>query len=138
MQIAVSWDNDNKTILRWDMQESWTWDDHAEAVTDMRRLVEDAWGAQPPPLAIIRNANRTKTPPGLFQFFLSDRAVANIKELNIRYITIVAPAAGARLFVSYARPFATLNGFRLAVFDSLEAARQELTKSGFQTDSPDR
>lgn len=31
MGIAVVWDDDEKTIIRWDFDEKWTWDDFHEA-----------------------------------------------------------------------------------------------------------
>jgi len=43
MPIDINWDNDQKDVLRWDLNGRWDWDDIHDAVTrsvEIRKLVE--------------------------------------------------------------------------------------------------
>ncbi|MDQ7027841.1 MAG: hypothetical protein Q9P44_20045 [Anaerolineae bacterium] len=42
MPIAVNWDNEEKTIIRWQFLAKWTWDDYYGALQNSRKLTQQA------------------------------------------------------------------------------------------------
>jgi len=60
MPIQVVWDNDAKTIVRWDFDPGWTWDEYREAAL----LTNEMIGSVSHRVSCIRNLRKTSMPHG--------------------------------------------------------------------------
>jgi hypothetical protein len=121
MNITVSWDNDDKTIIRYDFQGQWTWDEFHKTSKEafaMTRSVEHRVDS-------ISNFHKGAAlpPNALFQF---RQAMTNAPKN--RGMTVIV---GGNTFIkTMVRVFSNLNkqlGERLKIADTLDEARAMLT-----------
>jgi hypothetical protein len=121
MKVSVSWDNDDKTAIRYDFEQGWTWSDFSAATVDgfaLTRSVQhtvDSISYFKPGVELPPNA--------LFQF---RKAMANAPKN--RGVTVIV---GGSLFIktlvgAFSRIYPQL-GQRLLLADSLEQARTLLS-----------
>jgi hypothetical protein len=121
MSVNVSWDNDDKTIIRYDFDGQWTWNDFNAATVDafaMTRSVDHRVDS-----ISYFNKGAALPPNALFQF---RRAMANAPK-NRGKTVIVGGSAFIKTMVAV---FSHLNrelGERLALADTLDEARANLT-----------
>ncbi len=40
MSITVQWDNDEKTVIRYDVSDNWTWDEFRQAVEQIHAMID--------------------------------------------------------------------------------------------------
>ncbi|MCC6616862.1 MAG: hypothetical protein IT320_25540 [Anaerolineae bacterium] len=60
MGIAVQWDNAEQTVIRWDFEEAWTWDEFA----DSARVSSAMIASRESTINVILNLAGTRTPFG--------------------------------------------------------------------------
>lgn len=121
MTIDISWDNDEKTIIRFDYRKGWTWDDFSEAgkiVQKMRAEVKH-------PAHIIANFENGAFPPlGALGKFRSAQE-------NVPTDAVVVVVGGGAfitaLVSSFSRVYKALSK-NLLVANSLDDARAKIAK----------
>jgi hypothetical protein len=127
MPISVSWDNDDKTTIRYDFNGQWTWDEFrvsSENAFAMTRSVSHTVDS-------ISNFDPTTTlpPNALFQF----RRAMTTAPKNRGVTVIVGGALFVRTMVGV---FGKLNrqlGERLLLADTLDQARARLAERRSRT-----
>ena len=119
MNIQVSWDNDEKTIIRFDYSQGWTWEDFAEA----GRLVEKMRAEVKHTVHTIANFEDGAFPPmGAMGKFRT--AQENMPEDSV----VVVVGGGmfiTALVSSFSRVYQKLSK-RLIMADSLDDARAKI------------
>jgi hypothetical protein len=119
--IDVIWDNDDKTVMRWEFHQGWMWEDVPSAAKQTHEMLATVHHE----VSIIYNANRTSFPLG--------NALQNLRylmERNPSYkgMTVIANANGfaMQLFQIILKVFRSREG-KLIFADSLTHARNLLT-----------
>ena len=121
MNIQVSWDNDEKTIIRFDYGKGWTWDDFSEA----NEIVQKMYAEVKHPVHIIANFEDGAFPPlGALEKFreaqedMPDDAVVVVVGGSMFITTLVS---------TFSRIYKALSK-TLMVADSLDNAREKIAK----------
>jgi hypothetical protein len=124
--IEVIWDNDEKTILRWDFYPGWTWNDVPAAA---KQTQEHLAGIEHE-VSIIYNSNKTAIP--------MDNALQNLRflmqrEPTYRGMTVIANTSGfgIQLVQIIMKVFRVREG-KLIFAESVEHAREQLKKNAAQ------
>lgn len=60
MGITISWDNAEQTVIRWDFEQGWTWDDYREAALETNAMIESVGYT----VGLLRNVNNSAPPQG--------------------------------------------------------------------------
>ena len=121
MSIQLSWDNDEKTIIRFDYGKGWTWDDFSEA----GKLVQKMRAEVNHPVHIIANFEDGAFPP------LGALGKFRTAQENVPGDAVVVVVGGGMfitaLVSSFSRVYKALSK-NLMVADSLDKAREKIAK----------
>lgn len=119
MNIDIFWDNDEKTIIRFDYKKGWTWEDFSEANTIVQRMNAEVNHTT----HIIANFEDGAFPPmGALGKFKT--AQENMPEQSV----VVVVGGGAfitSLVTMFSRVYKALSR-KLMVADSLDDARRKI------------
>jgi hypothetical protein len=120
MGIRVQWDNDDKTIVRWDFDGPWKWDDYFVAQLESNRLLDSVDHL----VDIIGNIQKSRLlPPSAVSVYRSSLKSA---APNLGLIVLVGSSSFVRQMVNIFMKLFRFKGpgtdFRFA--DSEEEARQ--------------
>ena len=114
MAISVQWDNEARTIIRWDFEAEWSWDELA----DTARVSSAMIATREDDVDIILNASGTRAPNGKITPY--QRSAFAYTPSNIRMLVLVC---GRELeAVQVVSPFFP----QLEIADDLEQARMLL------------
>jgi galactose-1-phosphate uridylyltransferase len=83
MSIVVGWDNTDKTIIRWQFVNDWSWDDYYGALQVSRQLNQQARGM----VDIIVDMRASQTLPN--NIFTHAQNVLQTRSLNIGVIVVI-------------------------------------------------
>lgn len=124
MRIDVQWDNADKTAVRYDFGDGWTWED----LQQVRKVLHTLAAEVDHPFDLIANFENERWPsPGAMDHF---RAGWESVPSNLRHVIVSGGGTWVRALV---KTFATLHpshGRRLLVAASLDEARALLHDPG--------
>lgn len=120
MPVAVIWDNDEQSVIRFDFKHGWTWDDFNSACRLAFRMIE-ATGHQ---VDVIFDFNNSRVMPEGMTLHM--RNVLSAAPAHLRFILVVTnnPVIDTN-FAVLSRVHKTL-GERLLTVPSVDAARTAL------------
>lgn len=121
MNVTVSWDNPEKTIIRYDFEPTWTWPEFYQAVANAFAMTRSV-GHTVDSISNFK-PNAALPPNALFQF---RRAMIGAPK-NRGLTVIVGTSPYIRKMVGMFSQFNHSLGKRLVLADSLEDARSLLT-----------
>ena len=114
MGIAVQWDNLEHSIIRWDFENDWSWDDFADTVRVSSAMIASADEI----VSVILNTEGSRAPSGRITAY--HRSAFNYTPENVRSLILVG---GQDLeAVQVVAPFFT----NMHVVDNLYHAREML------------
>jgi hypothetical protein len=115
--IAVTWDNQEKTILREDLTTPWTWTEYDEATDRLAALIKSVNNR----VDVIFNRNYSVTPHG--DPFMHYRRIAEQLPANTGLVLVVGATNATRAAANFFLPLFPQLSARLAFVDSLGEAR---------------
>jgi len=122
MPIHITWDNSDRTILRWDFEPDWDWDEFRSAAAAAEMMITQV----PHRVDIIHNAlANPDVPPPAMRF--KPRPLDLPARVGVIVLVGDNPALSA-LITLFMRVFHTLNT-RLAAASSLEEARMIIAEA---------
>lgn len=115
MGITVHWDDDAQTIIRWDFENHWTWDEFREAFDESRRMIENITHR----VDVIPNVTQTPHLPigALAEFKRLDRQLPD----TVKLIVVAGSFALARPIIALFKKVYRARSWHTA--ESVEAAR---------------
>ena len=120
MGIAVCWDDDEKTIIRWDFDEKWTWNDFHEAFRISMEMGENLTYR----VDVIPNATKSPHMPigALSEFKRLDNQLPSI----VKLIVVAGTSAFTRSMIELFGKIYRAQSWRTA--SSLDEAREYILK----------
>jgi hypothetical protein len=115
--IVVTWDNQEKTILREDLTTPWTWTEYDEATDQLASLIKSVSYR----VDVIFNRNYTATPHG--DPFAHYRRIAEQLPPNTGLVLVVGATNATRAAANFLLPLFAQLAARLAFVDTVEEAR---------------
>lgn len=83
MGIAVQWDNTEHTVIRWDFENDWSWDDLADTARVSSAMIASADNA----VSVIINTKGSRAPHGKITAY--HRSAFNYAPDNVRALILV-------------------------------------------------
>lgn len=124
MSISVFWDNDTKTILRWELFPDWSLEDFREAVGKSKAMTADVeWSFD-----LIINANHHAPPP----FPLGDFQRAIHEKSSYQHLTVIVnPEPFGRALIETLKSLrqSTLTANHFVIAHSVREARALIQKA---------
>ncbi len=117
MGIVVTWDNQEKSILREDLTTPWTWTEYDEATDQLASLIQSMSYR----VDVIFNRNYAATPHG--DPFAHYRRIAEQLPANTGLVLVVGATNATRAAANFFLPLFPQLAARLAFVDTLEEAR---------------
>lgn len=114
MAITVQWDNPSRTVIRWDFDATWTWEELADSAKVSSAMI----ASTDEDVDVILNAGESHPPSGRITAY--QRSAFAYTPSNIRMLVLVS---GAQLgALQLLMPFFQ----QLEIVDTLEGARNLL------------
>jgi hypothetical protein len=83
MSIAVYWENPEHTIIRWDFEDQWSWEEFADSARVSNAMIASADHA----VIVIMNADKSRAPFGNITSY--QRSAFNYSPDNVRALVLV-------------------------------------------------
>jgi hypothetical protein len=115
--VTVTWDNEERTRLRWDFEEKWTWDEYYQADQQARTMME---GVSYSIGGIVNLQKSTSLPPETLTHF---RRIATNPIPNISISVIVGANALVTAFYKIFRSLYGSAAEKFAFANTIEEAR---------------